>query len=351
MVYTRIAKVRDVCYNVGMNIGNLNVTGRALCAPMAGISDPIYRLLARRLGAVVVYTEMVSANGLVRENRKTAAMLHFDEAERPIGLQLFGADPDVMHQAARLASAMAPDLIDINFGCPVKKVVKRNGGAAMLKDLGLTRALVAAVVAGSTVPVTVKLRSGWDEETKVFAEAGRAAAEAGAAAVTLHARTRSSLFGGRACWDDIRRLKEAVAIPVIGNGDVVTPQDALRMIEETGCDAVMIGRAAMGNPWIFREVNQYLETGRLLPPPTLEEKIELILEHARLLMAAHGERTALLKMRGNLAHYSRGWRRAGQLRQTMMKIETFASLQELLRDFIAPSQPEIKPRPGPALDL
>jgi len=334
-----------------MNIGNLNVPGRAFCAPMAGISDPVYRLLARRLGAAVVYTEMISANGLVRENRKTAAMLRFDEAERPIGLQLFGAEPDIMHQAARLASAMAPDLIDINFGCPVKKVVTRNGGAAILKDLGLTRDLVAAVVAGSTVPVTVKLRSGWDEETKVFAEAGRAAAAAGAAAVTLHARTRSNQFGGRACWDDIRRLKEAVPIPVIGNGDIVAPQDALRMIEETGCDAVMIGRAAMGNPWIFREVNQFLETGRLLSPPTLEEKIELILEHARLLIAAYGERTALLKMRGNLARYSRGWRHAAQLRQAMMKIETFTSLQVLLRDLIIPSQNDDNPWPGAAFDL
>jgi tRNA-dihydrouridine synthase B len=322
-----------------MKIGNLNVPGRVFCAPMAGVSTAEYRLLARRFGAAVVYTEMISSHGIIHDSQKTLALMAFQAEERPVAIQLFGADPVVMRQAAALVSDLGPDLIDLNLGCPVKKVVTRNGGAAILKDLGLARDLILAAVEGSRVPVTVKLRSGWDERSKVYIEAGQAAESAGAAAIALHARTRSGLYQGKADWEDIRRLKEAVAVPVIGNGDINSGEDARRMIDQTGCDAVMVGRAAMGNPWIFREINHFLETGTALPPPTPEEKAAVIREHARLLVLAHGEPRAMLIMRGVLSRYSRGWVGATELRRRMVRLETEADLTAILNRYLETNPP------------
>ncbi len=328
-----------------MKIGNLNIEGRAFCAPMAGISTGAYRLLARRFGAALVYTEMISSHGVVQDSQKTMALLAFGPDERPLAIQLFGADPEIMRRAAVRVSEFVPDIIDLNLGCPVKKVVTRNGGAAILKDLGLAREVISAAVAGSRVPVTVKLRSGWDEQTKIYIEAGLAAQESGAAAITLHARTRSGLYRGKADWEDIRRLKEAVSIPVIGNGDVTCGRDARRMIDQTGCDAVMVGRAAMGNPWIFREINHFLETGEELPSPSPEEKAALIREHARLLALSHGEHRAILMMRGVLSRYSRGWFGGAELRRRMVRMETTADLSDLLSIYLEtnnPSAPSIQ---------
>ncbi len=316
-----------------MKIGNLNVEGRVFCAPMAGISAPPYRLLARRLGAAVVYTEMVSSHGLAYNGKKTKDLLDFSEAERPLGIQLFGADPEIMFQAVQIAAQGKPDIIDLNFGCPVKKVIRKNGGAAVLRDLGLARALVQAAVAGSSIPVTVKLRSGWDETTRIFAEAGKICEEAGAAAITLHARTRAGQFSGRAKWDDIKILKDTVAVPVIGNGDIAGGEDAARMIAETGCDAVMVGRAAVGYPWIFRQINHYLETGENLPPPDFQERSSVILEHARMLMATFGETRAMFKMRHQVAWYTRGWPGVARIRLRAYKITTFSDLETLLNDY------------------
>lgn len=320
------------CYFVGMKIGNLNVNGKVLCAPMAGISSPPYRILARRFGAAVVYTEMVSSHGLVYGGEKTERLLDFKPQEKSLGVQLFGADPDIMCRAAQIVSKRNPDLIDLNFGCPAKKVVKKNGGAAVLKDMGLTRSLVEAAVAGSSLPVTVKLRSGWDETTKVFVEAGQVCEQAGASAITLHARTRTKQFSGHACWEDIERLKKSVSIPVIGNGDVCSGPDALRMLESTGCDAVMIGRAAMGNPWIFREINHYLTHKEELPPPDLKEKAEIILEHAKIMAEDIGEDRAILQMRKHVAWYVKGMIGSGGIRRRVNKIESFSELENLLSD-------------------
>lgn len=316
-----------------MKIGNLNVPGRVFCAPMAGISSRPYRVFAHRFGAAIVYTEMISSHGLCYNDRKTNELINFREDERPLGIQLFGADPGIMHQAARIVAQKKPDIIDLNFGCPVKKVVKKNGGAAVLKDPVLTRELVAAAVSASEIPVTVKLRSGWDETSKTFAEAGKICEEAGAAAITLHARTRARQFSGRACWDDIKRLKDTVGVPVIGNGDIRCGEDAAAMLETTGCDAVMIGRAAMGYPWVFRDVSAYLETGKNPPPPSLEEKIAVILEHARMLIDMYGEGRALLKMRHHVAWYSKGWPAAATIRQRAYVMTTFAELESLLDDY------------------
>lgn len=316
-----------------MKIGNLNIEGMVFCAPMAGISTPPYRIFARRFGAAVVYSEMVSSHGLAYNSKKTKELLDFSEAERPIGIQLFGADPDIMHQAARIVSEWKPNIIDLNFGCPVKKVVKKNGGAAVLRDLGLTRALVEAAVSAGPIPVTAKLRSGWDDSTKVFAEAGKICETAGASALTLHARTRSRQFSGRACWDDIKRLKESVSVPVIGNGDIMSGEDAQRMMAETGCDAVMIGRAAMGYPWIFREINHYLETGQHLPRPTLEEKSAVILEHARMLIESFGETRAMFKMRHHVAWYAKGWTGVARIRKRAYQMTSLAELEQILADY------------------
>lgn len=300
---------------------------------MAGISTRPYRVFARRFGAAVVYTEMISSHGLAYNDKKTKDLIDFGDNERPLGIQLFGADPDIMHRAAKVVYEMKPDLIDLNFGCPVKKVVRKNGGAAVLKDLGLTRDLVAATVAAGDIPVTVKLRSGWDETSKVFAEAGQVCEAAGASAITLHARTRAGQFAGRACWEDIKRLKETVGVPVIGNGDIRSGEDAARMFEMTGCDAVMIGRAAMGYPWIFREVMTYLETGLNPPPPSLDEKVAIIIEHARMLTKAFGEKRAMFKMRHHVAWYAKGWPGVAKVRRRAYAMTTFAELKELLDDY------------------
>lgn len=328
-----IAKIGYFLYIVGMQIGNLNIPGRVFCAPMAGISTRPYRIFARRFGAAVVYTEMISSHGLAYNDKKTNDLVEFGDDERPIGVQLFGADPEIMHQAARAVSERKPDIIDLNFGCPVKKVVRKNGGAAVLKDLGLTRELVSATVSAGDIPVTVKLRSGWDETSKVFAEAGKVCEEAGASAITLHARTRAGQFAGRACWDDIRRLKDIVAVPVIGNGDIQSGEDAARMIDMTGCDAVMIGRAAMGYPWIFREVNAFLESGAKLPPPSLDEKIAVMIEHARMLLDTFGEKRAMFKMRHHVAWYARGWPGVAKIRRRAFAMTTIAELETLLDDY------------------
>ncbi len=301
---------------------------------MAGISNTPYRILARRFGAGVVYSEMVSSHGLAYNNDKTKIMLDFLPEESPIGIQLFGAEPDIMLKAARIVSERKPDILDLNFGCPARKVVRKNGGAAILKDLGLTRALVEAAVEGSSMPVTVKIRSGWDELTKIYIEAGQACQEAGASAVTLHARTRSKGFSGSADWSDIKRLKENLDIPVIGNGDVKTGPDAQRMFEETGCDAVMIGRAAMGNPWVFREITQFLETGEEHPRPTPEERIAIVGEHARLLGGIIGERHALLNMRKHTAWYLKGLHGGAVVRSKINTLESYEALDELLSDFL-----------------
>ncbi len=326
---------RPAYYIVGMMIGNLNIGGHVFCAPMAGISTSAYRFLARRFGAAIVYTEMVSSDSIIRNNKKSIELLNFGPPERPIGFQLFGGDPEIIHMAVGIVSKWNPDIIDLNFCCPVRKVVRNNYGAAILRDPGLTRTLIEAAVAATDRPVTVKIRSGWDESARTFADAGHIAEEAGAAAVTLHARTRSAGFGGKARWEDIKRLKEAVSIPVIGNGDIACGEDAQRMFDQTGCDAVMVGRAAIGNPWIFQEINYYLKTGNSPAPPTLEEKIDIILEHARLLADANGEKRAILKMRGILPRYMKGWIGGRILRQQATKMDTLFDLKTLLDEYMA----------------
>jgi tRNA-dihydrouridine synthase B len=258
-----------------MYIGNVALSGPVVLAPLAGVTDHTFRFLCREMGASLVYTEMVSADGLVRKNPGTGRLIYFEESERPIGVQLFGSDVEIMACAAERLADRGFDLIDLNFGCPVKKVVKRNAGSALMRDPERLAQITEAVVRAVDLPVTVKIRSGWCEEAINAVQVARMAQEAGAKAVAVHARTQKMGFAGRADWEIIAQVKAAVSIPVIGNGDIRTPQDARRMLDDTGCDLVMIGRGALGNPWIFRRTDGFLRTGECVPEPYLRERLEV----------------------------------------------------------------------------
>lgn len=263
-------------------------------------------------------------------------MIAFKPDEQPLGVQLFGANPEVMGQAAAIVrEEYRPDLIDLNFGCPVKKVVNKNGGAAVLKDLTLTEAIIRATVENAgNIPVTVKIRSGWDEANPVYIQAGEIAQKAGAAAVTLHARSRSRGFSGEADWRAIKDLKQGLAIPVIGNGDIRSPQDARRMLDETGCDAVMIGRASMGNPFIFKQILHYLTTGELLSEPSIPDRVAVARRHSRLMVEEYGEERGVKMMRRYLGWYVRGFPGAAELRPLIFRVEKLADIDDIFDNYL-----------------
>ncbi len=310
--------------------------GRALAAPLAGVSTRAFRLLARESGAALVFTEMISSQGISRRQPRSWAMAGFKDDERPIGIQIFGADPGVMGQAARmLVQQNQPDVVDINFGCPVRKVISHNGGAAVLKDLVLTEEIIRATVEGAGGrPVTIKMRTGWNDTSDVFLEVGQIARKAGVAAVTLHGRSRSQGFSGTADWAAIKKLKESIDIPVIGNGDIVTPGDARRMLHETGCDFIMIGRAAIADPFIFKRINECLQTGMIPQPPSLSDRISLAGRHARLLAEEIGEQTAAIRMRRHLSWYVKGLHGAAQLRSELVRVNTLDDIDRILSDYL-----------------
>lgn len=303
-----------------MKINDLHIDGRVVLAPMAGAADSAFRILARESGAALVYSELISAEGLVRNSAKTLNLMRFAPEERPIGIQLFGSRPHSLSEAVKTVEAMQPDLIDLNFGCPVKKVIKHGAGSALLKNLTLLREIIHAVVGAARCPVTAKIRIGWDHASIVAVEAARICEGEGAAAIAVHARTRSMLYSGGADWRHIRDVKEAVHVPVLGNGDVFTPPDAKQMLDETGCDGVMVGRGAMGRPWIFRRIRHYLETGELLPEPPPAERIRICLRHLDLAIAQKGEQRAVREMRKQFGWYVKGMRGAGQLRADLFRV-------------------------------
>ncbi len=288
-----------------MDIRSILADNPLVLAPMAGITDFPFRLICKELGAGLVFSEMVSVEALIREQRRTRSMLHTNPAERPVVFQIFGSRPESMAEAARIVSQGDADFIDVNMGCPVPKVVKSGAGSALLRDMGRAKAILSAVAEASRVPVTVKIRTGWDVKSIIAVDLARAAQDAGIAAVTVHGRTKVQGFSGHADWSMIKAVKEFVSIPVIGNGDVHTAQDVRRMMEETGCDGVMIGRAIQGNPWIFREARQYLKTG-IVSPPSLEERKAVMLRHLNDMIELLGENTAIREMRKHLCWYTRG---------------------------------------------
>ncbi len=282
---------------------------------MAGITDRAFRILAREHGCGLVCTEMISDQALLYGNPKTNILLDCRGEQGPISMQIFGSRVEYMARAAEIVAGRGADIIDINMGCPTPKIVKNGEGAALMRNPALAADIVAAVVERVDCPVTVKMRKGWDEASVNAVELARLVVRAGAAAVTVHGRTREQLYSGRADWEIIRRVREAVDVPVIGNGDVRSPEDAARMLEETGCDGVMIGRAAMGNPWIFSRTLHYLATGELLPEPTPKMRRETAIRHYMLLVETKGEEVANREMRKHLAWYVKGMRGAARLRE------------------------------------
>ena len=315
---------------------------------MAGITDLPFRVICREMGAGIVYSEMVSAEALIRDQARTLGMLATDRRERPVAFQLFGSRPASLAAAATMLSSREIDLIDINMGCPVPKVLKSGSGSALLRDLGLAREILQAVTSASTRPVTVKIRLGWDAKSIVALELAQIAEAAGVAAITVHGRTKAQGFSGTADWTMIRSVKEAVGIPVIGNGDVRSARDAKRMLDETGCDGVMIGRAIEGNPWIFREAKQYLETGNLPPPPTLDERRGVMLRHLNDVIELLGERVGVREMRKHLCWYTKGLPGGGEFREQINHIEGRDAVLACIDAYFAAPAGDRRRHPGAA---
>jgi tRNA-dihydrouridine synthase B len=304
-----------------MTIAGLLIDPPFVLAPLAGITDSAMRRVCRRLGASLVWTEMVSAEGIVRGDSKTHRLLSFHPDERPIAFQLFGSRPESMGAAAAALSRMGPDLIDINVGCPARKVVRSGAGSALMRDLGLLAEIARAVVEASSRPVVAKIRSGWDETSMNAPAAARALADAGVSAIVVHPRTGVQGFKGASDWRVIRDVRAAVPVPVIGSGDVRSPEDAVRMLSETSCDGVMIGRAAVGNPWIFAGAAALLRGAALPAAPSLADRLRLAAEHLDLMVEAKGERSGVFEMRKHVVAYLRGFPGASALRAELVRIE------------------------------
>jgi tRNA-dihydrouridine synthase B len=302
-------------------------------APMAGVTDLPFRRICKELGAGLVFSEMVSVEALIREHNRTRGMLRTDIVERPVVFQIFGSKPASMAEAAHIVSHGEVDFIDINMGCPVPKILKSGAGAALLRDLGLAKEIMAAVVGASSVPVLVKIRIGWDANNLVAADFAQAAEAAGVAAVTVHARTKAQGFSGQADWGMIKMVKKSVGIPIIGNGDVRTPSDAKRMLDETGCDGVMIARAIQGYPWIFREAAQYLKTGLVPAPPTLEERKTVMLRHLNDMIRLLGEYAGVREMRKHLCWYTKGLSGGAEFRTTINQLTTANEVSREIEDY------------------
>lgn len=321
-----------------LRIGNTILENNVILAPMAGVTDLPFRLLCREQGAGCVVTEMVSAKAILYNNRNTKELMQIHPQERPAAIQLFGSDPDIMAQIAARIEDGPYDFIDVNMGCPVPKVVNNGEGSALMKNPKQAEKVLSAMVKAVKKPVTVKFRKGFNDTCVNAVEFAKMAEASGVAAVAVHGRTREQYYSGKADWDIIRQVKEAVKIPVIGNGDIFTPQDAGRMMEETGCDGIMVARGAKGNPWIFRRINHYLDTGEILPGPSIEEIQAMILRHGHMLAAYKGEQTAMREMRGHVAWYTKGMPHSAALRNEINQVETLKGLAGLLNQAV-PSNP------------
>ncbi len=314
-----------------MRIGNVTLDNNIILAPMAGVTDLPFRLLCKEQGAGLLCMEMVSAKAIYYNNKNTEALMEIDERERPVSLQLFGSDADIMSEMAKKIEEKPFDILDINMGCPVPKVAGNGEGSALMKNPELVREIVSKVVKAIEKPVTVKIRKGFDDAHVNAVEIAKIIEDCGAAAVAVHGRTREQYYSGKADWDIIRQVKEAVSIPVIGNGDVTGPESAKKMIEETGVDGIMIGRAARGNPWIFNQIKEYLETGVLPKKPELSEVREMMLRHARMQLECKGEYTGIREMRKHVAWYTAGYPNSAKLRGKINEVETYEELTELLK--------------------
>ena len=318
-----------------LQIGNVKLDNNLILAPMAGVTDLPFRMLCREQGCGLLCTEMVSAKAILYHNRNTEELMEIHPKEHPVAVQLFGSDPEILGSIAEQVAAGPCDIIDLNMGCPVPKIVRNGEGSALMKDPKLVERILTSMVKHLDKPLTVKFRKGFDDDSVNAVEIARIAESCGVAAVAVHGRTREQYYSGTADWDIIRQVKEAVKIPVIGNGDIFTPQDARRMMEETGCDGLMAARGARGNPWLFARIGHYLDTGELLPGPDAQEVGRMILRHARLQIERKGETLGMMEMRKHIAWYTGGLPHSAAIRRECNLIETLAQLEDLLQRKLA----------------
>ena len=319
-----------------MKIGNVELGGRVFLAPMAGVTDLAFRLICKEKGCDLLYTEMINAKALCYDDDKTKKMLNIREEEHPVSVQIFGSDPNYMGKAADILNEYPNEILDINMGCPAPKVIKNGDGSALMRNPKLAGEVLKAVVKNSIKPVTLKIRKGWDDNSINALEIAKIAEDAGISAIAVHGRTREQYYSGVADWDIIKQVKEAVEVPVIGNGDVFDIKSAIKMLDKTGCDAIMIGRGSQGNPWIFSQINSYLENGIAIPEPSAEEKINTAIKHLNLALEEDGEYVAVREMRKHIAWYLKGLKNSARLRDEINKIESYddvvLKLQRYLED-------------------
>lgn len=303
-----------------MNIGNVSLDNRVFLSPMAGVTDLPFRLICKQKGCGMLYTEMINAKALCYNDENTKKMTKIEDEEHPIAIQIFGSEPEYMGRATEILNSHSNEILDINMGCPAPKVIKNGDGSALMKNPKLAEEVMKAVVKNSTKPVTLKIRKGWDDNNINAVEIAKIAEQAGISALAIHGRTREQYYSGEADWDIIKEIKQSISIPVIGNGDVFEIEDAINLLEKTNCDAIMIGRGAQGNPWIFNRINHYMNTGEILPKPTAQEKINTAIEHMKLAVEEHGEYVAVREMRKHIGWYIKGLKNSARYRDEINKL-------------------------------
>ena len=317
-----------------MKIGNVQLDNEVFLSPMAGVTDLPFRTICKEKGCGMLYTEMINAKALCYDDENTKKMLRMEKDEHPVAVQIFGSDPEFMGKAASIMNQYPNEILDINMGCPAPKVVKNGDGSALMRNPKLAAEVLSAVVKNSEKPVTLKIRKGWDDDCINAVEIAKIAQECGISALAIHGRTREQFYSGKADWDIIAEIKQAIEIPVIGNGDVFEVQDAVNMLEKTKCDAIMIGRGAQGNPWIFNRINHYMKTGEILPEPTLEEKITTAIKHMNLAVAEHGDYVAVREMRKHIGWYLKGLKNSAKYRDQINKITDYKEVIAMLEEYM-----------------
>ena len=324
-----------------MKIGNVQLDNEVFLSPMAGVTDLPFRTICKEKGCGMLYTEMINAKALCYDDENTKKMLRMDKDEHPVAVQIFGSDPEFMGKAAIIMNQYPNEILDINMGCPAPKVIKNGDGSALMRNPKLAAEVLTAVVKNSEKPVTLKIRKGWDDDSVNAVEIAKIAEECGISALAIHGRTREQFYSGKADWDIIAEIKQAINIPVIGNGDVFEVEDAVNMLEKTKCDAIMIGRGAQGNPWIFNRINHYMKTGEILPEPTLEEKITTAIRHMNLAVDEHGDSVAVREMRKHIGWYLKGLKNSAKYRDQINKITDYKEVIAMLEEYMQHSLTQI----------